>query len=89
MYSGLLASASDDNTVRFWRIDDAAVTSAGEEIGKCDGHTDSVLRVTWQSDGQLLASGGFTRTHCSFCHILELSAVNTEFRGVQLLQTPV
>ena len=57
VYSGLLASASDDNSVRFWGIDDTRVPSTGRQIGKCNGHTDSVLRITWQSDGQLLSTG--------------------------------
>lgn len=59
VYSGLLASASDDNSVRIWRIDDTVLTSAGQKIGQCNGHTDSVLRVTWHNDGRLLSTGGY------------------------------
>lgn len=57
VYSGVLVSGSDDNSVKLWQIDDTESQVAGRETGTFSGHTDSVLRVSWQSDGQLFATG--------------------------------
>ncbi len=57
LYSGLLASASDDNSVRLWQIADDDQREISKQTGVCSGHKDSVLRVTWHSEGRLLASG--------------------------------
>lgn len=51
--SSLLASASDDDTCKVWRISDSGATQAAS----FHGHQDSVLRVSWAAAGNLLASG--------------------------------
>ncbi|RPI98380.1 MAG: WD40 repeat domain-containing protein, partial [Chloroflexi bacterium] len=45
-----------DNRIRIWN------TATGEEVRVLDGHTDSVLNVTFSPDGRLLASNGLDRT---------------------------
>ena len=57
VYSGVLASASDDSSLRLWQVSDEHPGKACKQAGICSGHQDSVLRVTWHSDGRLLASG--------------------------------
>jgi WD40 repeat protein len=52
----LLASASDDQSVRLWD------TSSGQPIATLEGHTDWVRAVTFSPDGQLLASAGDDRS---------------------------
>ena len=52
----LLASASNDRTVRLWN------PSTGQEVQKLEGHTDSVWAVIFSSDGSLLASASSDRT---------------------------
>ncbi len=54
--SSLLASASDDDTCKVWRINDSGATQAAS----FHGHQDSVLRVSWAPTGDLLASGMHT-----------------------------
>lgn len=70
---GLLVSASDDNTVAVWREHPGGGGSAGRRGGgggraagapsrykqtaSFVGHRDSVMRVNWAPDGDLLASG--------------------------------
>ncbi|KAI9774719.1 MAG: hypothetical protein M1839_001680 [Geoglossum umbratile] len=54
--SRLLASASDDGTVRLWD----PVT--GEELRKLEGHGGEVTAVAFSYNGQLLASASFDRT---------------------------
>lgn len=53
----MLASASDDSSIRLWQVSDEHPGKACKQAGICSGHQDSVLRVTWHSDGRLLASG--------------------------------
>ena len=56
----LLASASDDESVRLWRQCKAAGDSGLEEVASFRDHTDSVLRVSWSPAGRTLASGAGT-----------------------------
>ncbi|DBB01735.1 hypothetical protein WJX77_008173 [Trebouxia sp. C0004] len=62
VYSGQLASASDDNSVRLWQIADDDQREISKQTGVCNGHKDSVLRVTWHSEGRLLASASADTT---------------------------
>ncbi|MEM4723487.1 MAG: serine/threonine-protein kinase [Candidatus Hadarchaeum sp.] len=47
----ILASGSDDKTIKLWRVSD------GSLIRTIEGHTDWVRSVTFSPDGQILASG--------------------------------
>jgi len=52
----LLASASDDRTVRLWD------PSTGTPCGTLEGHSDSVVAVAFSPDGQLLASALYDKS---------------------------
>ena len=52
----LLASGSEDNTIKLWRVAD------GLEVGTLTGHSYSVYSVSFSPDGRLLASGGLDDT---------------------------
>src|SRR5437588_324855 len=52
----LLASGSEDQTVRLWN------GQSGELLHTLEGHTDIVYSVAWSPDGQLLASGSNDKT---------------------------
>ena len=51
----ILASASDDNTVKVWRSD-------GSLLWNLQGHTASVKAVRFSADGKILASASFDQT---------------------------
>jgi WD40 repeat protein len=52
----LLASASDDRTVRLWDV------GTGRQLSILRGHTDSVFAIAFSPDGGVLASAGFDGT---------------------------
>ncbi len=52
---GLIASGSNDNTVKLWRAD-------GTFLRTFNGHTGAVNEVEFSPDGQTIASTGFDRT---------------------------
>ncbi|EGU73972.1 hypothetical protein FOXB_15517, partial [Fusarium oxysporum f. sp. conglutinans Fo5176] len=54
--STLIASASDDKTVRLWRVD------SGEYIQELKGHGDSVTSVEFSPDSVLIASASYDAT---------------------------
>ena len=53
--SYLLASGSDDNTIRIWNMD-LALGSARSAVRTLRGHTADVNSVAWSPDGRTLAS---------------------------------
>jgi len=52
----ILASGSDDSTVRLWRVAD------GTLLRTLEGHTGPVESVAFSPDGQTLASGSVDKT---------------------------
>ena len=60
----LLASASDDESVKVWRRSGAGEKSTLEVAASFTDHTDSVLRVSWSPDGHILASGSRDQQAC-------------------------
>lgn len=63
----LLASASDDDTCKVWRMGASGATQAAS----FHGHQDSVLRVSWSPAGDMLASGEHDPVFLSAASILQ------------------
>ena len=69
--TSLLASASDDDTAKVWRMRDdqgssvaaqhcsmrKGASASHSQLASFHGHEDSVLRVSWAPDGCMLATG--------------------------------
>ena len=80
--SNFLASASDDNSVKLWQVDIPDQSRIASPILRCEGHQDSVLRVKWNAEGTLIASGRECIIRCQACISSELTC------GLQVLPTP-
>ncbi|KAJ5652726.1 hypothetical protein N7507_010152 [Penicillium longicatenatum] len=52
----LLASGSNDKTVRVWD------PATGQTVSTLEGHSDSVFSIAWSPDGSRLASGSYDTT---------------------------
>jgi WD40 repeat protein len=52
----LIASGSDDNTVRVWEV------ATGQQVRVLEGHTGLVRSVAWSRNGQYIASGSLDKT---------------------------
>lgn len=87
VYSGLLASASDDNSVRFWQIADDDQRLISKQSGICNGHKDSVLRVSWHSEGQILASASADTTAQLWRVLPEKASIGSGPSDGDLIQT--
>ncbi|KAF2094312.1 WD40 repeat-like protein [Rhizodiscina lignyota] len=54
----VLASASNDHTVRIWNLDPALEKFSCAAICAGEGHTDGILACAWHRSGRYLLSGG-------------------------------
>ena len=63
----ILASGSDDNSVRLWHVE----SSGGSQLTVLNGHTDTVRSVAFSPDSRILASASYDRT-------IRLWSVNSE-----------
>lgn len=63
----VLASGSDDSTVRLWHVE----SSGGSQLTVLNGHTDTVRSVAFSPDSRILASASYDRT-------IRLWSVNSE-----------
>ena len=52
----MLASGSDDNTIKLWNVESRT------EVATLKGHSNWVKSVAFNSEGTLLASGSYDRT---------------------------
>ena len=52
----MIASGSDDGTIRLWNASD------GRHLRMLEGHTDWVRSVTFSTDGRTIASGSYDKT---------------------------
>ncbi|KAG9240075.1 WD40-repeat-containing domain protein [Calycina marina] len=57
----ILASASDDQTVRIWTLDPDYKNQPCAAILEGDGHRDTIQSVAWHATGRYLLSGGIDR----------------------------
>lgn len=55
MNESVIASASEDDTVRLWKCDDSGAKYTAANC--CRGHEAEVLRLNFSPDATLLASG--------------------------------
>ena len=75
----LLASASDDESVKVWRQCGAAADSVLKLVASFGDHTDSVLRVSWSPDGRILASGASNYAYYAPTYIRTRQAIVMHF----------
>jgi WD40 repeat protein len=70
----LVASASDDNTVKLWRASDGLLLGTLDRL--IGGHIDKVTSVAFSHDGQMLATGSIDR-HIKLWQVSNRSLLRT------------
>ncbi len=60
-HGDVVVSASFDGKIKFWNLD-------GNQLGFLEGHSGTVADVEFNSDGTILASGGYDNTVILLLH---------------------